>query len=104
MQSAWPNEFHHPPPFVVHMSAVSLGYDAIQKEMKEEFCRGKDLIRSSGLNLGQPPYRLILALPHLAIPPMDETDSSKRYVCNFKSRIGYFCLDFYGVNKIKSIN
>jgi len=78
------------------MSATSLGYDAIQKEMKEGFRRWKNPISSFGLNSVQPPYRLILAPPHLAISPMDETDLSKRYGCNFKSRNGYSCLDFLG--------
>jgi len=51
------------------MSVSNLGYDSVQKEMKEGLGRRKDPIRFFALDLVQPPYLLKFALFRLAISP-----------------------------------
>jgi hypothetical protein len=87
MQSAWPNGFHRPPPFVVHMSVANLGYDSVQKEMKEGFRRGKDLTRAFDLDVVQPPCLLKFAPPSF---------------CNFRFR-NFLYKDYNEFNVLESL-
>jgi hypothetical protein len=67
------------------MSATDLGYDLVQKEMKEGLGRRKDPIRFFALDLVQPPYLLKFALFRLAISPRMEQTHPKDVIAVLKA-------------------